>query len=123
MEGPHDPFRSAPLSKEAEAKASSEPGPHRPVRRSYTPITGKDRDVDAFDRVARFRILGWSLVGAFLGVLLGVLLFVQGSSPWVILLTALVGWAVSYFGPLLLLRGAGGGGSVLYAPSGRTTPR
>lgn len=79
--------------------------------------------MDVFDRVVRFRVLGWSLVGAFLGLLLGVFLRVQGRPGWIIAVTVVVGWALSFFGPLLILRGAGRAGSVLYTPSGRTTPR
>lgn len=79
--------------------------------------------MDAFERVARFRVLSWSLVGAFLGLLLGIFLWVQGRPVWIIAVTVLVGWAITFFGPLLILRGAGRAGSVLYTPSGRTTPR
>lgn len=79
--------------------------------------------MDAFERVARFRVLSWSLVGAFLGLLLGVLLWAQGRPVWIIAVTVPVGWAITFFGPLLILRGAGRAGSVLYTPSGRTTPR
>jgi len=64
------------------------------------------------------------MVGAFLGFLLGVFLGVQGAAgAGVIILTTVLGWAGSYFGPLLILRGAGRAGSVLYSPSGKSTPR
>ena len=86
-------------------------------------MSGKSRDVDAFDRVVRFRVLSWSLVGAFLGLLLGAFLTATGSPPWIIAVTMAVGWAVSYFGVLAILEGAGRAGSTLYAPSGRSTPR
>jgi len=66
----------------------------------------------------------WSIVGAFLGFLLGVFVGVQGAAgPFVILGTTLIGWASSYFGPLLLARWAGQAGGSLYNPSGRSTPR
>lgn len=80
------------------------------------------RDVDAFERALRFRTLSWSLVGAFLGLLLGVFLVATGSAPWIIAVTTVLGWTVSFFGPLALLKGAGRAGSTLYAPSGRSTP-
>lgn len=81
-------------------------------------------DVDRFERVARFRVALWSLVGAFLGFLLGIFLVVQGKAGvWVVLLTTLIGWASSYFGPLLVMRWASQAGGTLYSPSGRSTPR
>lgn len=71
-----------------------------------------------------FRLLAWSLVGAFLGFLLGSFLEVQGrGGPWIVAITTLVGWILSLVGPLLILRAAGQAGSTLYAPSGRSTPR
>ena len=95
----------------------------RPTRRAYSPIVGKRHDVDALDRVQRFRILGWSVVGAFLGLLLGLFLWVQDQGGvGLIVLTTLFGWAATFFGPLLILHGAGRVGSTLYTPSGRTTP-
>lgn len=97
--------------------------PAKPVRRVYAPASGR-RDVDAFERVTRFRVFGWSIVGAFLGLLLGLFLGVQGTAgAGVIALTTFLGWAGSYFGPLFILRGAGRAGSVLHSPSGSSTPR
>lgn len=94
-----------------------------PVRRVYTSRPDAPRDKDAFDSVARFRVLGWSLVGAFLGFLLGVFLYVQGQGGiGLLVVTTVVGWAASYFVPLLLLAGAGRAGATLYAPSGASTP-
>lgn len=93
-----------------------------PVRRTYQDRS-RARDVDSFEKVVRFRVLGWSLVGAFLGVLLGVFAMAQGVGTWVLLVTVPMGWAGSYFGPLLILRLAGQAGSTLYAPSGKSTPR
>lgn len=94
------------------------------MRRTYESTGSAGRDRDSFEAVVRFRIFGWSLVGAFLGFLLGVFLGVQGvGGGWVIVVTTLVGWAGSFFLPFLLLRGAGSAGSTLYAPSGRSTPR
>jgi tetratricopeptide (TPR) repeat protein len=62
-------------------------------------------------------------VGAFLGFLLGVFLGVQGrGGAGPILLTTFLGWALSFFVPLLILRASGRAGSILYAPSGRSTP-
>lgn len=95
----------------------------RPARRAYAPVTGKRRNVDAVERVQRFRILGWSLVGALLGLLLGLFLWVQDQGGLgLIVLTTLFGWAATFFGPLLILHGAGRVGSTLYTPSGRSTP-
>ena len=93
------------------------------MRRAYSPTEGR-RERDAFESVVRFRVFGWSIVGAFLGFLLGVFLGVQGAAgPFVILATTLIGWGVAMALPLLILRGAGRAGSVLYSPSGRSTPR
>lgn len=94
-----------------------------PIRRAYTPVESRSRDVDAFDRVMGLRALAWSLVGAFLGFLLGVFLRVSGHGPWIILVTTVVGWASSYFSLVAILGAAGRAGSMIYAPSGRTTPR
>ncbi len=72
----------------------------QPVRRVYEPGSGQ-RDIDSFEKVARFRIFGWSIVGAFLGFLLGVFLGVQGAAgAGVVLLMTLTGWAVAYFFPI-----------------------
>ncbi len=93
-----------------------------PIRRSYGPGGGQ-RDVDAFETVARIRILGWSLVGAFLGGLLGVFLTVQGDGGVAImLLTTFIGWVSAYVGPILIMRVSGRAGAIFYAPSGRSTP-
>lgn len=94
-----------------------------PIRRAYTPVAGRGRDVDAFERVMGLRALGWSLVGAFLGFLLGIFLEASGHGPWIILVTTVVGWASSYFSLMAILGAAGRAGSMIYAPSGRTTPR
>ncbi len=96
---------------------------HGPIRRAYAPTSGR-RDVDQFERVARFRVALWSIVGAFLGFLLGVFLGVQGmAGAGVIFLTTFIGWASSYFGPLLLMRWTSRAGGALYNPSGKSTPR
>lgn len=81
------------------------------------------RDGDAFDRAMRFRLLAWSMVGALLGLLAGVLMWTGGGSPWLIPPLTLLSWGVAYFGPLLVLRGAARVASTLYVPSGRSTPR
>jgi hypothetical protein len=95
----------------------------KPVRRTYAPPSGR-RDVDQFERAARLRIALWSLVGGFLGFLLGIFLNVQGKAGvGVVVLTTLIGLVSSYFGPLLLMRWAGQAGGALYSPSGRSTPR
>jgi tetratricopeptide (TPR) repeat protein len=114
---------STPTTGAVSPTAPAPAGAARPVRRAYTPITGKRRSSDAFDRVARLRVLGWSVVGALLGFLLGLFLWVQDQGGIaLIVLTTLAGWATSYFGPLLILSVAGRAGSVLYTPSGSTTP-
>ncbi|MEM7417231.1 MAG: hypothetical protein AAF389_17140 [Gemmatimonadota bacterium] len=95
-----------------------------PVRRVYESRPSAPRDRDSFDSVARFRVLGWSFVGGFLGLLLGVFLYVQGQGGiGLLLVTTVVGWAASYFIPLIILAGAGRAGATLYAPSGASTPR
>jgi tetratricopeptide (TPR) repeat protein len=74
--------------------------------------------------VARFRLLAWSLVGAFLGLLLGTFVSANGQGgPGVIAACIAGGWAATYFGPLWIMSLAGRAGSGLYAPSGSTTPR
>jgi len=97
-------------------------GPVLPLRRTHGGGS-RARDVDSFDKVLRFRVLAWSLIGAFLGFLLGVFAVARGTSSWILLVTIPVGWASAYFGPLLILRIAGQAGATLYAPSGRSTPR
>ncbi len=102
-------------------KGSTPPGP---VRRVYQSGPEGRGDTDSFEVVTRFRVFLWSLVGAFLGFLLGVFLGVQGAAGvFVITATTAVGWAGSYFLTMLLLSGAGRATSSLYAPSGRSTPR
>lgn len=92
------------------------------MRRVYKPTSGR-RDVDQFEQVLKFRAFGWSLVGAFLGFLLGMFLGVQGKAgAGVVLLTTFIGWATSYFGPLTILHFAAQAGSSLYNPSGKSTP-
>ena len=94
----------------------------RPVRRVYGPGSGR-RDVDAAERVMRLRAFLSSLVGAFLGFLLGIFAAAQGAGVWVIPITMAMGWASSYFGPLWIAHLAGRAGSSVYAPSGKSTPR
>ena len=95
-----------------------------PVRRSYAPILWKRRSTDAFELAIRVRTFLFSLIGAFLGLLLGVFASAMGSGGGlVIMLCTFVGWASVYFGPLALASMAGRAGSTLYAPSGRSTPR
>lgn len=95
-----------------------------PVRRAYAPVAGNASSQDAFERVTRFRLLAWSLVGAFLGLLLGVFVTSSGSGGWlVVLFTTMLGWALVYFGPLALASASGRAAGTLYAPSGRSTPR
>lgn len=109
-----------------DARPSTNPDGSRagPVRRVYSGAGEERKDLDSFESVVRFRVFAWSLVGAFLGFLLGVFLRVQnGGGGWVIVATTAVGWAGSFVLPFLLLRGAGSAGSTLYAPSGRSTPR
>ena len=108
-----------------EGEASSKPGGPdriRPVRRAYGAGSGT-RDVDAIDGVMRLRVFLWSLVGAFLGFLLGLYASLQGASPWLTLATTVIGWACTYFGPLVFAQMAGRVGSSIYAPSGSSTPR
>jgi len=93
-----------------------------PIRRDYAQPTGR-ADVDQFERVTRLRVFLWSLVGAFLGFLLGVFMGVQGKAgPFVVIGTTLIGWASSYFGPLLIAQWSAQAGGALYNPSGKSTP-
>lgn len=118
--GRESPLSDPPANREDEA-AEPRLGP---VRRAYTPVSGKARDVDSFERAVRLRVLGWSLVGAFLGLLLGVFLSAaRGHGGWIVAVTTVGGWALSFFGLHGLLSAAGRAGSTLYAPSGRSTPR
>lgn len=85
-------------------------------------MEGKRR-VDVFTAATRLRVFLWSLVGAFLGGLLGVFMMVQDDrGPEIVVITTSIGWLVSMILPLVLARGAGRAGSTLYAPSGRGTP-
>ena len=96
---------------------------HGPIRRAYAPVS-KARNKDAFEAVVRFRVLGWSLVGAFLGGLLGTFVSLNGrGGPGVMAVCILGGWAMSYFGPLWITSLAGRAGTSVYAPSGSSTPR
>jgi tetratricopeptide (TPR) repeat protein len=97
----------------------------RPIRRVHAPeAEGKRlRDVDAFERVTRFRLFAWSLVGAFMGLLLGVFLATARSGgALTVAVTTLAGWAMAYIGPRAILHWSGSAASTLYAPSGRSTP-
>ncbi len=104
------------------ADSPSSDDPQRPIRRAYAPV-GRARDIDQVERVLHFRILAWSMVGAFLGALLGVFLSAQGNGgPGVVVVTTFIGWIVSLVVPMLIMSGAGKAGSTLYFPSGRSTP-
>ena len=110
------------MTEGADSTSKGAGGRIEPVRRAYR-AGSRAKDVDSFEKVVRFRVLGWSIVGAFLGLLLGFFIAAQGGPGWIILLTAPMGWASSYLGPLLILKMAGRAGSTLYAPSGASTPR
>ncbi len=93
-----------------------------PIRRAYAPISGR-RDIDAFERAVRIRVVLWSLVGAFLGFLLGVFLNVRNDGGLgTLVVTTTLGGILAYVTPMVLLGAAGRAGSTLYAPSGRSTP-
>lgn len=70
------------------------------------------------------QVLGSGFLGAFMGVWLGMFLGARYQSGLgIMLLCTAVGAAMGCLIPLALVRGAGRAGSVLYAPSGRSTPR
>lgn len=104
------------------ADSPSPDDPQRPIRRAYAPV-GRARDVDHAERVLHLRLLSWSIVGAFLGALVGVFLSAQGNGgPGVVVVTTLIGWVVSLGVPMLIMNAAGKASSTLYSPSGRSTP-
>lgn len=105
---------------EAEASSSEQVNP---VRRAYVAGSGA-KDADAFQTVLRLRVLLWSTLGAFLGFLMGVwTVAMQGTGYWVVPVTTVMGWAISYFGPLFVAHVAGSLASTVHAPSGASTPR
>lgn len=96
-------------------------GPLRPVRRERreSPTTSGISGVEAFDRITRFRVFLWSLVGAFVGFFFGVLLDVPGGVGVVVILATTV---MGSMAPPLFMKGVGRAAGGLYAPSGRSTP-
>lgn len=114
--------RSGPPEAEEPSASVGESDLASPIYRAYAPSAGR-RDVDASESVFKFRILVGSLVGAFLGFLLGTFRAATSESGvGMIALTTLLGWASAYFGPLLLTHWAGRAASTLYSPSGNSTP-
>ena len=96
----------------------------QPIRRTYNtePRLGI-RDVDSFERAVRIRVFLWSFIGALLGLLLGLFAMAGGRGPWVLPVCVLAGWFAGWFGPLFIVHVAGRAAGVLYAPSGKSTPR
>ena len=79
---------------------------------------------DAFKTALRLRVLLWSVLGAFLGFLMGVCtVAMQGTGYWVAPVTTVMGWAISYFGPLFIAHVTGLLASTVHAPSGASIPR
>lgn len=99
-------------------------GQHLSRRAFSEPRAGSGlRDVDAAERVNRLRALTYGLFGAVLGGLLGFFLLNQGYPLWVAALCVAGGWVAVTGGTLLLVHGAGGAASSLYAPTSGATPR
>jgi hypothetical protein len=94
------------------------------TRRTYAPQRKGKRIEDAHDRAIVFQALAWSPAGAILGVAAGVAAVVMYDQPlWVLVLCALVGWALVFFLPLLLTRTSSRAGELVYTPSGKSTPK
>lgn len=96
----------------------------QPIRRTYNtePRLGI-RDVDSFERAVRIRVFLSSFISALLGLLLGLFAMAGGRGPWVLPVCVLAGWFAGWFGPLFIVHVAGRAAGVLYAPSGKSTPR
>jgi hypothetical protein len=95
--------------------------------RVFSPATGKKRTIgggDLQDTVLRVKVFLWSGAGLLLAFLLGVRGMVEGAWGWgMVVWISLLGWAVSFFGPLLLASLAGRGIGQIHNPSGASTPR
>lgn len=102
------------------------PGEDRHPVRTFSPPTGKKwkGGGDVHERVLRLKALTWSGAGALVAFLLGVRGMVEGAWGWgMVLLIAVLGWAISFFGPLLIAGLAGRAISQVNNPSGASTPR
>ena len=87
-------------------------------------MRGRLRDVDAAGRAHLLRILSWSLMIGMVGGFLGIFGAAQGMwGAGTILLMAFIGWAGSFFFPLILSSVSGRAAQTLYAPSGSSTPK
>jgi tetratricopeptide (TPR) repeat protein len=82
------------------------------------------KDSDSAETAFRVRALVWSLPGALLGFLLGVLITLQTGAPPLrtILLSSLALWAAGYFGGLFLSERAGRAGATIYFSAGSKLP-
>lgn len=88
--------------------------PHEPVRRKYSPMAGA-RDVDRHAQALRVRIALWSLPGAILGGLAGLL----AGHPF---LGAAIGGGLVFVFVSFVVGGSGRAAGTLHNPSGRSTP-
>ena len=97
-------------------------GARRPVRQYSDQPTYK-RPVDAQERSRKLTALAWSPAGLIMGFALGMSGTNKYGWPgWTILVTAILGWMLVYFGPLFITHLGAKIGGTLYAPSGSTTP-
>ncbi len=96
-----------------------------PSRRKYSKLpSGAKRDVDQAARGIRLQAAVWSGAGFVMGGLLGVFGVRQLGWPlWVAALGPFVMAALVYGTALFIVNRAGAAVQVLYAPSGRSTPR
>ncbi len=88
--------------------------PHRPMRREYSPISGRS-DVDQSERTLEFKMALYAIPGLFLGG-------VGGGAYAHPILGAALGFGAMYGVVRLIVGGAGRAAGVLHNPSGRTTP-
>ena len=94
-------------------RATRDESPHRRTR---------DTDVGGRSQIAK--ITTWSFLGGVVGGLLGVFGYVQDAwgIPVVVGLFALA-WLISFVVPLIVSLASGRAARVMFAPSGRSTPR
>jgi hypothetical protein len=104
--------------------------PHAPLPPHLTPPPqpppgrGRLRDVDSAESARRLQLLGWSMIAAILGALIGVwaaLVSDRSVLPLAVAGAALLG-GFAYFGTLLLAGGVAGAASAIYFSGGSRLP-
>jgi len=104
-----------------EPQGGDEEGAH--LARTRSPRLTSSRG-DVQESSLRLVAALWALTGAALGVLVGVAAMeMWGWSSWILWVAPPAGWAFVYGVALFITDSAGSAGSLLYAPSGQTTPR